>query len=223
LTKLLKDWFNKNKIESNYSIEKLNSYIEFLSFEKNIRNIIGTSDIDLLTTRHIIPSLDLGLIITEDNGVDVGSGNGLPGVVIAILKSNTKVALIEPKTSRVNFLNKVKRELDIKNISIIQKRGEDAGKEDAYREKFGFGTCRAVSELRITSELILPLLKIDGRFYAQRGKNIKSDIDSARSIVHKLGGDFESIKKDIVIIIKKETTPQEYPKKKKKIINSYTL
>ncbi len=199
--------------------EKIDSYIKLLVAERNIRNIIGTTDIKLIYAKHIIPSLELGSIILEDNGIDVGTGNGLPGIIIAISNPAKNIVLMDAKISRINFLYKVKKELDIKNISILQMRCEDAGHNELYRESFEFGTCRAVANLRISSELVLPLLKKGGSFYAQCGKFIEKDINNAKEIISELGGEISEIKKNNVLLIaKRGQTPEGYPRKWNKLV-----
>lgn len=217
-TELLRGWFNKNNINPPHIEEKINSYLRLLISERNIRNIIGTTDAESIIEKHIIPALELAKIISENNGVDIGSGNGLPGIIIAILKPEKSVCLIEPKISRTNFLCKVKRELDLLNIAILRMRGEIAGQSASYRENFDFGTCRAVANLKVSAELVLPVLRKGGRFYAQRGENIKNDIDLSKEIIFKLGGEVEKIiKNNVVIVIKKRLTPLKYPRKWNKI------
>src|SRR3989339_955158 len=151
--------------------EKLNHYAGLLYSEKKIRNIVGSKTAELIWEKHINPTIGLAVSIEGRRGVDVGSGNGLPGVVIASVRPDIEIVLMEPKAGRVNFLEKIKSEMKLDNISVLQMRAEDAGINDKYRGKFDFAVCRAVANLEVSSELVLPLLSIGGVFYSERGKS----------------------------------------------------
>ncbi|MFC2062065.1 16S rRNA (guanine(527)-N(7))-methyltransferase RsmG [Elusimicrobiota bacterium] len=221
MNNIIKSWFTEKTGQYDNGIQsRLDAYLDLLIKEKKIRNIIGSDSEKVIVEDHMIPSLELALMINGTFGVDVGSGNGLPGIIISILRPNMQICLMESKESRVNFLGKVKKELGIKNIIILKTRAEEAGRNENYREKFNFATCRAVADLKISCELILPLLTIDSIYYAQRGQNVGKDIENAGSIIKELGGTIENITGDnIVLVRKKNRTHQKYPRKWKKIIS----
>lgn len=214
----LKEWFKENIEGRKYQfLSDINSYLKLLLKEKKIRNIIGTNRTDIIIEKHIIPALEIGKRIKEKEGVDVGSGNGLPGIVIAITQPEKKICLMDSKSSRINFLETVKMKVNIKNVVLVQKRAEEAAKEYLYREKYEFATCRAVADLKAASELVLPLLRINGRFYAERGWNVEKDVHYAQDMIMELGGRVEYKEKRLVIIRKEKNTPVKYPRKWKKI------
>ncbi|MFH1416368.1 MAG: 16S rRNA (guanine(527)-N(7))-methyltransferase RsmG [Elusimicrobiota bacterium] len=213
-------WYNQREIDPGPFLERIESYIELLVFEKRVRNIIGSSGQEAIIKEHVIPSLELSRIIKGANGIDLGSGNGLPGIIIAINRPDIDLTLIEAKASRVNFLKKAQKELKIQNLQIVHSRAEEEGRKSKWREKFDCGTCRAVAELRITAELMLPFLRRGGIFYAQRGDNSERDIITAEDILGNLGGTVSEVRKDGVLIIeKKRATPAEFPRKWKKIVS----
>ena len=90
---------------------------------------------------------------------------------------NLKVTLIEPTTKRCNFLNYVIKELNLKNINVINDRAENYIKEK--RETFDIVTARAVAPLNILLELSIPFLKINGYFVAMKGSNAKEELDAS--------------------------------------------
>lgn len=214
-------WCDNNDIKSSIISLKIDVYINLLLKEKNVRNIIGTDSRELLIKKHIIPSLNLGLIISGKTGVDIGSGNGLPGFIIALLYPEKQITLMDSKRSRINFLEKVKRETAVKNIILFHERAEIAGRKKAVREKYDFATSRAVGNLKTTVELALPLLKKGGRFYAERGHNADTQVKETNEFIISLGGKVEKIiKNDIIVIVKKSTTPMMYPRNWRQIMRA---
>ncbi len=219
--KLLKTELDNIGITNSILQEKISLYIELLLSEKKVRNIIGTRDIETVINKHIITSAKLAKQINSSKGVDVGSGNGLPGIVISIINHKKSITLVEPMKSRVNFLNKIVRELTLKNVSIVNTRAEYAGKDIDFREKFSFATCRAVGSLSLTSELVLPLLKIGGSFFAQRGSFLEEELKNSMEFITNLGGKILGKKQENILVIEKVyITPEGYPRTWKKIISS---
>ena len=110
--------------------------------------------------------------------VDVGSGAGFPGLVLAIGYPLCQITLVEPLTKRCTFLNKVINELKLKNVKVINARAEDLS---TYRAKFDYATARAVARLNILLELIMPLIKVNGIFIALKGKQGNEEIKEANN------------------------------------------
>ena len=215
---MIQKWLQEKGLENNRAPEKIEAYSDLLIKEKKIRNIVGVRDRDSLVEKHIIPSMELAMIIKEKRGVDIGSGNGLPGIVIALMKPDISMILIEPKISRVNFLNMVVRKLCPGRVDIICMRSEDAGKCPEYREKYDFATCRAVADLIISAELVLPLLTVGGCYYAQVGSSVREKTQKAASHINILGGvTADQILPDIALIQKKYPTPADFPRSWKRI------
>jgi len=216
LTGTLSEWF-KNHRQFSPQEQKLLSYIELLISEKKVRNIVGASNKNEIIDRHILPSLQLGLLISEKKGVDVGTGAGLPGLPAAIVFQDKEVTLIEPKISRVSFLKKVKNELQLNNISVVRERAEKAGHVKKYRESFGFALCRAVSSLKVTAELVIPFLEINGKYYAQVGRSIEEELKLASASILQMGAVVKEIAGDTAVIIKERSTPENFPRSWNKI------
>ncbi|MEA3505874.1 MAG: 16S rRNA (guanine(527)-N(7))-methyltransferase RsmG [Elusimicrobiota bacterium] len=194
--------------------KKIERYLDLLYRERKIRNIIGPRNRETIFREHFIPSLCLGAEIEGGRGADIGTGAGIPGMVIAIVNPSCPVILMEPKKSRVNFLNKVKNDLGLENVTVAVLRGEEAGRRKEYREQFRFVTCRAVASLKVSSELAMPLLKTGGIYYAQKGEKLSAELKEAQSIIDILGGEIEDIKADNTLIIRKvSSTPENYPRK----------
>lgn len=218
----ISELINQNKaIKDSGILDKIVRYTELLQSERKIRNIIGPKKIEDIAMNHILPSINLGSKIIGSKGIDIGSGNGLPGIIIGIVNPDKNILLLEPKHSRINFMKMVIQNLELNNIKLLCGRAENIGREKDYRGKFDFGTCRAVSNLNISLELMLPFLRVNGVFYLQVGVVIRDNIDNYKKRIINMGGVLKVLKPDNELIIEKiHATSDEYPRPWKKIIKS---
>lgn len=163
----------------------------------------------------LIKAVDLN---SNLNLCDVGSGAGFPGLVLKIIFPNLKIVLVDSLNKRVNFLNEVIKELNLKDIIAIHSRIEDYAKKN--REVFDIVTCRAVSKLNIISELCIPLVKVGGYFIPMKG-NIEEEIKDT-SYLNKLNSSIKNIIsfklpiensiRNLIIIEKNKITNIIYPR-----------
>ena len=159
-------------------LEKLNQFYELLiswNQKMNLTRIIEKEDVYL---KHFYDSLTLSKVIDLKQDLtlcDVGSGAGFPGIVLKICFPNLKITLLDSLQKRVNYLNEIIKELDLKNIEAIHTRAEDYAKQN--REKFDIVTARAVANLKILSELCIPMVKVNGLFIAMKA-NIEEEIEN---------------------------------------------
>ena len=214
---VLNRWFSENGIPQDPSLGLLSSYIRMVLSENRVRNITGASGGKELAEKHIIPSIELSFLIEEKQGVDVGSGNGLPGVVTAVLDPSREVTLMEPMRRRASFLRGVAGGLGLGNSRVVEMRAEEAGRTPSFRGAYGFATARAVAPLRASVEIVLPLLRSGGRFYAQPGLGAAEKAAAASDIIGDAGGVVERIVSGTVVIKKTGETPPCYPRSWKRI------
>jgi 16S rRNA (guanine527-N7)-methyltransferase len=109
--------------------------------------------------------------------LDIGSGGGFPGIPLKIIFPDLSVCLIESSRKKVSFLKHVVRTLQLQNIEVIEGRAEDFSPETP----FGVIVSRAVSKLGQLIEISRSLLADDGMIVAFKGKDIKAEIETARS------------------------------------------
>lgn len=211
-------------------LEKLNQFYELLiSWNKkmNLTRIIEKEDVYL---KHFYDSLTLSKVIDLNQDLticDVGSGAGFPGIVLKICFPNLKITLLDSLQKRVNYLNEIIKELDLKNIEAIHTRAEDYAKQN--REKFDIVTARAVANLKILSELCIPMVKVNGLFIAMKA-NIEEEIENSTEILNKLDSKIERIEtfylpiensiRNIILIEKLKPTNNLYPRRIEKIKTS---
>lgn len=155
--------------------------------------------------------------------IDVGTGAGFPGLPIAIMDSSKSVTLLDSLNKRINFLNLVIRELELKNVITIHSRAEDGARKKELRENFDIATSRAVANMTVLSEFCLPYVKIGGSFVALKGPAIEDELKDSRSGIGTLGGKIKDVlelsiedtdlKHNLVIVNKVKECPKTYPRK----------
>lgn len=211
-------------------LEKLNQFYELLiswNQKMNLTRIIEKEDVYL---KHFYDSLTLSKVIDLKQDLtlcDVGSGAGFPGIVLKICFPNLKITLLDSLQKRVNYLNEIIKKLDLKNIEAIHTRAEDYAKQN--REKFDIVTARAVANLKILSELCIPMVKVNGLFIAMKA-NIEEEIENSTEILNKLDSKIERIEtfylpiensiRNIILIEKLKPTNTLYPRRIEKIKTS---
>lgn len=208
-------------------LEKLNQFYELLiswNQKMNLTRIIEKEDVYL---KHFYDSLTLSKVIDLKQDLtlcDVGSGAGFPGIVLKICFPNLKITLLDSLQKRVNYLNEIIKKLDLKNIEAIHTRAEDYAKQN--REKFDIVTARAVANLKILSELCIPMVKVNGLFIAMKA-NIEEEIENSTEILKKLDSKIEKIEtfylpiensiRNIIMIQKQKPTNNLYPRRIEKM------
>lgn len=210
------------KINIKYDLEKLSKlkkYYEILIEKNNVMNLTAITEINEVYLKHFYDSLTISKIIDlnmYETFCDIGTGAGFPGIVIKIFYPHLKVTLIESMKKRVDFLNYVIKELDLKNIEVINARAEEYAKTN--RELFDIVTARAVANINILLEYSIPLVKIGKYFVAMKGK--KEEVSD--SCINLLGINISNIKsfklsngdeRTLYLFSKQNKTPIKYPRK----------
>ena len=173
-------------------IEQLDTYASFLKEYNEKINLTAICEYEEVLDKHFYDSLLLSFN-KEIKGslVDVGTGAGFPGIVLKIVYPDLKVILIEPLKKRCVFLNELIEKLGLKDIEVINSRGEDFSLTN--REKYDFVTARAVSNLNMLIEICGAMVKVGGYFIALRGLNGKEEIENASLAIKKMGFEVENI------------------------------
>ena len=216
-----------NKININLTedqIDKFYKYMKLLLEWNEKINLTAITDENEIILKHFIDSLtSLKYIKEDDKIIDVGTGAGFPGIPIAIMMPNTKITLLDSLNKRINFLNEVIKELNLKNVETIHSRSEDCGKDILYREKYDISIARAVANLSTLSEYLLPFVKIDGKMICMKGSEVEEELNNSKYAIKELGGEISlqdefclpdtDIKRNIIVIKKIKYTPKLYPRK----------
>ncbi|CAN6816463.1 unnamed protein product, partial [Brassica oleracea] len=206
-------------------------YVDTLLQWNEKMNLTATKEADEVMERHIEDSLAIlppiktcyNLQSNEQISlIDVGSGAGLPGLVLAIACPDWRVTLLESINKRCVFLEHVVAVTGLTNVKIVRGRAESCGHDVMYREKFDVAIARAVAEMRVLAEYCLPLVRIGGLFVAAKGHDPKEEVENAENAVRMLGGSILQIspvdshspygQRTTVICRKDHSTPQKYPR-----------
>ena len=110
----------------------IKNYLTLLFKWHKTNNIVSSSDIDYVIKREIYDSYEFSNIITGDSFTDIGTGGGIPGIVVAILNPHKRVVLLDRKSTFIDFVEIAKQDLDLQNIEIV--------KEDFFDSKFHLDT-----------------------------------------------------------------------------------
>ena len=119
--------------------------------------------------------------------LDVGSGAGFPGLVMACLWPESKVCCLESVGKKCRFIAQTAVEAGLDNLEVLQGRSEELG-HTQWRESFDGVTARAVAELPVLAELCLPFVRPGGCWVAMKGPDVAGEVAAAASAVRLLGG-----------------------------------
>ena len=199
-------------------------FIRMLQEENTLHNLVSRRSFDQEIDKHIEDSLIMLKEINWDGKrvIDIGSGAGFPALILALECPETEFTLLEADLKKSSFLEKVKEQLALANVSVLRQRAEEVGHDPKYRESFDICTARAVANMNILLEYGLPLLKKGGSLMLWKGRNYQEEVKAAGSAFDILGGTVQQIlsynlldERDRVIVIcqKDQATPDKYPRR----------
>ena len=143
--------------------------------------LIGPLEMPRLWTRHILNSALLAPLIKPGRVGDIGSGAGLPGLVLAIARPDAQFILIEPMERRVDWLRRESEALELDNVEVVRARAEEA-KLSPWLDQ---ATARAVSALSKLIPLTVPLVRSGGELLFLKGASIEAEMESASKVIRR--------------------------------------
>jgi len=173
------------RIEAGH-MELLQGYVSRLLEVNRRMNLTAVRDEEGVWTRHVFDSL---LVLSrlkadaDQRALDLGSGGGFPGLVLAIMRPDMEWTLVDSVGKKARFLQETADELGLKNLRTTSERAEVLGKHPGYRERFHVVTARAVARLNVLLELTVPLLRKGGHLLAMKGEKAPDEIKEARRAV----------------------------------------
>ena len=144
-----------------------------------------------LRVRHFLDALSCAAATGPLDGqslIDIGSGAGFPGLPLKILYPDLRLTLVDSVAKKARFLELVAAELGLREVTVIAERAEVLGHDPTHREHYDWATARAVAELRVLAELLLPLCRVGGRVLAQKGGSAAEELVIAAPAIAALGG-----------------------------------
>ena len=203
---------------------KLEKYAELLKDWNEKINLTAILDDEGIAVKHFLDCLLVSKAADFKKGdrvIDVGTGAGFPGLVIAAAYPDVEVTLLDSTGKKLKAVENMAQEMGVKNAEVIHMRAEEAGKKPEFREKYDFATARAVAELRVLLEYTLPFVKVGGTFLSLKGASAVDEIDGANNSLKTLGGKIEGIneftlpggdKRAIINVKKISHIPPKFPR-----------
>lgn len=160
-------------------------FADLLAVDGVTRGLIGPREVPRLWDRHLVNcALFAGAIPDGVDLCDIGSGAGLPGIVLALVRPDLRVTLVEPLLRRTTFLEEAVETLGLENVDVVRARAEDLhGERD-----FAAVTSRAVAPLDRLLAWSLPLVRPGGEVVAMKGASVDDEIRAAAQTLKRLGG-----------------------------------
>ena len=205
--------------------EQLNEFYEYMQLllEWNEKmNLTAITDPEEVIKKHFVDSITIKKYIKEKSSlIDVGTGAGFPGIPLKIVDKSIKLTLLDSLNKRINFLNEIIEKLNLKEVNTIHSRAEEYAK-NKVRESYDVAVSRAVADLPILLEYLMPYVKLNGICICMKGPKAQEELERSKKAINILGGKLEKVEKitideemerNLIIIRKIKDTPNKYPRK----------
>lgn len=211
---------------SDHQIKSFKTYENELMEWNEKFNLTAIRDIEQIRNKHFLDSLTCIMAWGENNPrkiIDIGTGAGFPGIPLKILYPNLQLTLVESVGKKTKFCQHLSDQLGFENVEVLQERAEVIGQDPCYREKFDWAIARAVANLPVLVEFLIPLVKMGGGVIAQKGESAPAEAQNAIRAIHILGGSLRQLlpvtipgvveERYLVVIDKIARTPKIYPRR----------
>lgn len=204
--------------------ETLLKYMEMVLEKNRVMNLTAIRDEERFVYLNLLDSLTALRAIPESGTlIDVGTGAGLPGVVIAVMRKDVSVTLMDATAKKLRFLDELIGELGLDNCRTLCGRAEELSRDPLYRDHFDTAVSRAVARLPLLMEYTLPFVGKGGIFVAMKGAEAETELEEAGELAEKLcarlSATYELIlpggeeKRCLLVFEKTEKTDKTYPRK----------
>jgi len=188
-------------------------------------NLTAIRDAESIRTKHFLDSFSCTLAWKSNPPhrlIDVGTGAGFPGIPLKIIYPAMHLTLVESVGKKAMFCQHIVRVLGLEGVNVIQSRAEDLGRKQEHRESYDWAVARAVANLNVLSEYLLPLVRLGGTVLAQKGESGPAEAQSAEKAMRLLGGKLRQLipvslpgvadDRYLVLVDKIAATPPKYPR-----------
>lgn len=208
------------------ALMQLATYLEMLQEWNKKMNLTSVDDAEQVYEIHFLDSLSVHLAVdlAEVNSlIDVGTGAGFPGLVLAVAWPHLQVTLLESVHKKARFLQELVEKLQLQSrVEVVVTRAEAWGQAQVAREQYDVAVARAVARLNVLSEYCLPLVRLGGFFVAQKGPQAAEELAEAERAIDLLGGAEPKVidwrlpsgAERVLLRVKKlQPTPSGYPRR----------
>lgn len=222
---LKKEAKNRNIELADKALERFELYKNLMLEWNEKMNLTAITDEYQIIMKHFIDCLEITKYMNgNEKVIDVGTGAGFPGIVIAIYFENINITLLDSLNKRLIFLEEVVKKLNLKNVNIVHARAEEFAHKDEYRNKYDLVVSRAVANLSNLLEYDVGYLKLNGKLLLLKGDNVNDEINTSKNTFNVLGCKIENIydyeydvngeifNRKVLEIKKLKNTPEKYPR-----------
>ena len=198
---------------------------ELLEWNKKF-NLTAIRDVEGIRTKHFLDSFSCVLAWREcppRRLIDIGTGAGFPGIPLKILYPSMQVTLVESVGKKAHFCRHIVEILKLEATEVVTARAEDVGQNPAHREGYDWAVARAVANMAVLAEYLLPLVQVGGAMLAQKGQSGPAETHNAEAALKILGGRTRQLipitlprvadERFLVVVEKLAATPPQYPRK----------
>lgn len=198
---------------------------ELLAWNEQV-NLTAITAPEAVEMRHFLDSLAVLRAVSLAPGmkvIDVGAGAGFPGLPLRLICPSIELTLLEATAKKTAFLEHIAKRLKLNNVRVLNARAEDAGQSPETRERFDLVLARAVAQMPVLAEYLLPLCRVGGLCVALKGETAHAEARQSETALRLLGGHLEKIipvelpqvpETHYLVLVKKvAATPPAYPRR----------
>jgi 16S rRNA (guanine527-N7)-methyltransferase len=189
-------------------------------------NLTAIRDVEGIRVKHFLDSFSCVLAWKANPPtrlIDVGTGAGFPGIPLKILYPSMRLTLVESVGKKAAFCQHIVELLRLDGVDIVNARAETLGQDARHREQYDWAVARAVANMSVLGEYLLPLVRVGGTMLAQKGESGPAEAQSAEKAMKLLGGKLQQViplnlpgvveDRYLVLVDKVHATPPKYPRK----------
>lgn len=187
--------------------EALLAYLGEIAAWNERFNLTSITDTREMVVKHLLDSIALLSrfeLSPASSLVDIGTGAGLPGIPLKLVRPDLKLTLLEASAKKSSFLAHIIEFFDLENAIVANERAENFGKNLENRNIFSYAVSRAVADLAVLVEYALPLLRVGGRFFCYKAKGVRDEVEGAKQALNLLGGRIDEVAEVVVPFLNAE-------------------
>ncbi|MCQ2563632.1 MAG: 16S rRNA (guanine(527)-N(7))-methyltransferase RsmG [Mogibacterium sp.] len=176
--------------------DKLLSYLDMVLERNEHINLTAVRDRDEAIVKHVLDSFaicDLPEYKAAKTVIDVGTGAGFPGALLAIVSPEKEFTLLDSTLKRLRVIDEFAEALGISNLKTVHARAEEINRKPEYSGAYDLCVSRAVANLDTLSKWCLPFVRKGGSFIAYKGENYNEELEGANKTLRKLGGKLDRV------------------------------
>ena len=206
--------------------EQFAQLLELLRAGNERLNLTALKQEKDIVLKHFVDSLTClrgGHLDGELRTLDLGTGAGFPALPLAIVRPQLHLTPLDSIRKKIEFVRSAAQALGLTQVTPLVGRAETLGRDPAHRERYDRVVARAVAALPVLAELALPLLKVGGRFVAQKGPITPEELEAGQKAAWEVGGQLTEVDpftlplsgdaRTLVVLEKIRHTPATYPRR----------